>query len=325
MQITYVKFFESGHFRLWAVVQLVSLEVLMIMAAALLWPFIAYAEEQPSGHSPASGLAAAIREVAVAPSPARPIIPGEALTTALEKFIGVPFRVDGALNLAGQWVTFNQPETPLKGPGFNCSGFTVAAARELLGEDFPLNTVGADRQGDSGPGSPLGHDWDFGLDLILNLSQNHPRRFLPPQPVTDADQPPLFPLRPGRALGWGLDIQSPELEGLLRQLRPGHFAFFVFSKPSGHFPAGVSYYHVGIIIPDNSGIWLYHTTRQSRTYRLNLGDPAGMSRLRRSFPAIKGGERRVFMVEVIPSGAICPPMDRMTPGISTPTLSLSLK
>ena len=224
--------------------------------------------------------------------------PGQTMTASLARFLGIPFRVDGAADTLGRWVTFNEPELVVQTPGFNCSGFTVAAARELLGYNFDLIEVNFDRRGDSGPGAPLGQDWDFGLDLILNLSEDYPRRFLP-EPENPQNTP-LIAIGPGRALGWGVSLHSPAFEEQLKLIQPGRFCFFTFSKPDRRFPAGVSYYHVGVIVPDAQGLWLYHSTLGAKTNRVNLADPEGLARLRRHFPPIQNGERRVFLIEVTP-------------------------
>lgn len=220
------------------------------------------------------------------------------LTDLLSPFIGIPFREDGAADSKGRWVTFNNPEVLASTPGFNCSGFTVAAARVLLGQDFDLATVALDRRGDSGADSPLGRDWDFGLDLILNLSQGQNCRFLP-EPENSQDQP-LVPLGGGRSLGWGVSLHSPEFEKLLQDVRLGHFYFFVLSKPDRRFAAGVAYYHVGVIVPDSEGLWLYHTTLGARTHRINLAKAEDLARFRRDFKPVSVGERRILLVEVQP-------------------------
>lgn len=220
------------------------------------------------------------------------------LTQSLEKFLGIPFLVDGAQNQDGRWVTFNEPDLNLGSPGFNCSGFTVAAARELLGRNFSLTEAGFDRRGDSGPGAELGQDWDFGLDLILNLAEAYPHRYLP-EPENPDESPRVF-LRPGRSLGWGVSIHSPDFERILKQINPGNFCFFVFSRPDKRFPAGLSYYHVGVIIPEGQAMWLYHVTKGAKTSRIDIGSRDGLARLRRYFKPIENGERRVFMIEVSP-------------------------
>ena len=221
---------------------------------------------------------------------------GRSMTGALDKFLGIPFREDGAADGAGRWVTFNQPDLAVDTPGFNCSGFTVAAARELLGRDFGLTYYSRDRRGDSGPGAALGQDWDFGLDLILNLAEDYPHRFLP-EP-DDPGETPRIPIDSGRALGWGVSLHGPEFEEQLARLTPGRFSFFVFSRPDRRFPAGVSYYHVGVIVAEGPHLWLYHTTLGAKTNRVDLASAEGLARLRRHFKPVQNGERRVFMIEV---------------------------
>lgn len=219
-------------------------------------------------------------------------------TESLNVFLNIPFREDGAQDSQGRWVTFNQPGIQLDSPGFNCSGFAISAARTLLRRDFRLSEATLDRRGDSRPASEMGQDWDFGLDLILNLAETFPHRYLP-EPG-DPSAPPLLPLEHGRALGWGVDIHGPEFEELLGQISPGNFCFFVFSRPDRRFPAGVSYYHVGVIVPEGQARWLYHTTLGAKTSRIDLGSRDGLARLRRYFKPVPYGERRVFMVEVEP-------------------------
>jgi len=163
----------------------------------------------------------------------------------------------------------------------------VAAARLLLARPVSLAEAAQDRRGDSGPGAPLGRDWDFGLDLVLNLAEG---RFVRALPETDFES---------SALGWGISLHSREFEDLLGQIRPGDFAFFCFSRPDRRFPAGISYYHVGLIVPEPPHIWLYHATRGLGTHRVDLADPAQLARFRRHFPAPARGERRIFMVEVL--------------------------
>jgi hypothetical protein len=211
--------------------------------------------------------------------------------------LGQPFRVDGAQDEDGRWVTFNRPDEISPKPGFNCSGFAVAAARILLARPFSLAEAVIDRRGDSGPGASLGQDWDFGLDLILNLSEGRARRTLP---LTLLDAPTLEPLRPGLAHGWGVNLHGPSFKDLLAQIRPGGFAFFCFSRPDRRFPAGVSYYHVGLIVSEPPHLWLYHTTLGAATHRVDLADPGRLARFLGQFPPPARGERRIFMIEITP-------------------------
>lgn len=216
---------------------------------------------------------------------------------ALTKFLGLPFLEDGAQNMAGQWVTFNQPHQPLSAGGFNCSGFTVAAVREILGQPVSLLEATRDRRGDSGLNSLLGQDWDFGLDLILNLARGHPGRLLP-RPA-DLEASPIDSSL-GRPFGWGVDIHSAQFEEILAELVPGSFTLFAMSKPHRGFGAGVAYYHVGVILPEPPHLWLYHSTVRARTHRIDLAASRGLSRFRNDFRPRSGIQRRMLLLEVSP-------------------------
>jgi hypothetical protein len=154
-----------------------------------------------------------------------------------------------------------------------------------------------DRQGDSGPDSPWGRDWDFGLDVALNLAEGHFLRYLP-EPVA----PSLALNAANRPVGWGLDIHSPELLGLLGEFSPGRLYLFVVSKPDRRFKGGLSYYHLGLALAEeDGGVWLYHATSKAGVHRFNLAKPPGLSAFRRNFPRVKnGGERRILFLELAP-------------------------
>lgn len=214
---------------------------------------------------------------------------------ALKKFMGIPFRVDGASDIDGNWVTFKNPHQNLSSPGFNCSGFTIAAVREMLGQQITLEDATRDRQLDSGPDSPLGQDWDFGLDLILNLAQNYTYKLLP-APPNPQDTP--IDHSEARPLGWGVNIHSPELETVLDTLQPGTIILFAISRPTRKFGAGIAYYHVGIILPEPPHLWLYQTTTGARTNRIDLASPTGLARFQREFKPIPGTQRRLLLIEL---------------------------
>jgi hypothetical protein len=57
---------------------------------------------------------------------------------------------------------------------------------------------------------------------------------------------------------------------------------------------------VGVIIPDPPDLWLYHATLGGGVHRVNLAEPAALARLRRHFPAVRLGQRRVLLLEVTP-------------------------
>jgi hypothetical protein len=213
----------------------------------------------------------------------------------LGAFLGQPFRFDGVVNDDGAWSTWDNPDVALRSPGLNCSGFVAAATRFLFDKNLLINDIRRDREGNSGPEAPHGRDWDFGLDVILNLAEGHFLRYLP-EPVT----PTLTANQAGRPVGWGVDIHSAQLEEMLLQLNPDRLYLFAISKPDRRFKGGLSYYHVGIILaPKADEVWLYHATKNAGVHRLNLAKPASLATFRRYFPQVKnGGERRILFLEL---------------------------
>ncbi|MDR2301497.1 MAG: hypothetical protein LBF38_05595 [Deltaproteobacteria bacterium] len=213
----------------------------------------------------------------------------------LQAFIGIPFRVDGVVNDQGEWATWNRPETVLKGSGFNCSGFLLEAVRHLTGRNVSIAQAIFDRDDDSGPDSELGLDWDYGLDILMNLS-GATLADLIPAPESDKYQTN----QAGRPEGLGLDINGPGFPDLIENLPKGLYLFAI-SKPDRRFKGGLSYYHVGVIHADDLGnVWIYQSTARARTHRLNLNNPAGIAAIRRYFPPIRAAQRRVVLARLNP-------------------------
>ena len=213
----------------------------------------------------------------------------------LKPFLGIPYRVDGAVSDSGEWTLWAQSERIFKSPGLNCSGFLLEASRFLLGRNFSMAYAKKDFFGDSGPDSPFGEDWDFGLDVALNLA-GWDAELVPP-----AAGPTLSENSYGRKQGLGADIHSPEFPALLDALKPGSLYFFAISKPDRRFPGGLSYYHNGLAAPDGPSVWLYHATRRAGVHRLDLKTPRSLGTFRASFPPVKNhGERRILFAEAKP-------------------------
>ena len=201
----------------------------------------------------------------------------------------IPYRFDGAVSDDGRWIVWNSPERSLGSPGFNCSGFVLEAVRHLTGLDISLKDASFDRDGDSGEDSPLGADWDFGLDLILNFA---PASSLKPYPQS----PKLSEGPSGRPIGWGADIHGEEFVEILRNLEKGKIHLIAISKPDRRFKGGLSYYHVAVIHPESDGrIWIYQATGRAGVHRIDLSNTGGIATIRRYFPAIAGGGRRAVI------------------------------
>lgn len=212
----------------------------------------------------------------------------------INTFLRIPFRDDGVLDENGRFTLFEHPEKSFKTPGFNCSGLVVSASRYLLNNDFSLEDSKHDRTGDSGPESELGDSWDFGLDLILNLTEDYERRILTPEGVSLTLEE-----EDGRKLR-GFDIHDEDAwKSVIEQMKPGYLYLASLSKPTWRNKAQLLHYHVAVILPDdNGGIWFYHTTKKSHTHRINLNTQHGMDRLQAQFSHQRSGKKMILLLEV---------------------------
>ena len=211
--------------------------------------------------------------------------------TAVTPLLGVAYRDDGVDDPAGRHTFFANQSATLEDRGYNCSGFVVTASRGILGRPLPLDAMRRDRKGDSGKTAPAGEDWDFGYDLILNITDGLPRRVLlppgktaPPAPETlDAARFRGFPLHDAAA--WA---------SVLGQLRPGEIVFATLSKEKA---GRLYYYHVGLLYADASGrAFFAHATPGKGSHRLELTSPAGMAAFEKEFAEKRFGEKWILLV-----------------------------
>lgn len=214
------------------------------------------------------------------------ILAPQAPDDRLADLLGVPYLVDGVQDERGRWTTFADPGRILDGPGLNCSGFLLAAARRLLGYHGTPAEAGRDRRGDSGPDAASGPDWDFGWDLVLNLSEGRPRQWLPPDREAaegDAREAHGFAVQDA---GTWRDIRSR-----MRSDRV-YLAAFLRRRTGTQ-----KYHHVALLLKDPGGsVWLYQTLPRGRVHRLCLSTPAGFASLCRMF----GPAERIRILEVAP-------------------------
>jgi len=207
----------------------------------------------------------------------------------LQELLGIPYVADGVLDERGRWTTFSDPGQALPGPGLNCSGFLVAAARRLLGFTGTPSEAGRDRLGDSGPGAVRGQDWDFGWDLVLNLSEGRPRRWLFPEGPQEAPGSGAEALR-------GFSFQdSKAWSKVAAQIQPGRVCLADFTRRRG---GQWVHHHVALLLKEPGGrLVLYQTLPEGQVHRLVLSSEAGLARLRRMF----GPGERLLLLEVEPS------------------------
>ncbi|MDL2216964.1 hypothetical protein LJB81_04470 [Desulfovibrio sp. OttesenSCG-928-M14] len=211
----------------------------------------------------------------------------------LEAFLGLPYRPDGAVNEAGEYSLFAARDRRFDSPGLNCSGLVLAAVRFLFNRNISLDEAVRDRLGDSGPGAPMGQDWDFGWDLILNVSEGLERRFLLPggQSLDPAAASGIEPL------GWDLNDKA-----LWRELppcfRPGHVYLISMSMQARTAGYGLQHYHLGLAHVDSLGrAWFYQTTgRGGAANRRDLNSAKGRASFMRAFAS--GSPKKILVLEV---------------------------
>ena len=210
------------------------------------------------------------------------------LAGKVRDLMGTPYVDDVGLDERGRWARFSHPDQVLDRPGLNCSGFLVAAARRLLGYGGSLAEAGRDRLGDSGPGAAVGSDWDFGWDLVLNLSEGHLRQWVLP----GGDRPAPGPS--ARAMP-GFRIQDREAWAQLSsRWRPGRVYLATLQRGSG---SRLRHHHVALLLKDAAGgLGFYQTLPGGRVHRLALDTPAGLDRLCAMF----GPRERILILEVQP-------------------------
>ena len=209
-------------------------------------------------------------------------------------FLGIPYRPDGIINDDGEYALFNAPDTPLPTPGLNCSGLVLAASRIILDHNISVASAVRDREGDSGPNSPDGHDWDFGFDLIMNISEGWPRAVLAPGSLVSISKvtgktAPSF------------DFHAPAFAAeFLPHIRKNGLYLVSFSKHKTAASPASLHYHTGIVVRDGGNVWLYSTTASSgKVIRHNLSTPEGLERFRHSFRNTPGSYKRLTAIAVM--------------------------
>ncbi|MEW5721854.1 MAG: hypothetical protein AB1896_02015 [Thermodesulfobacteriota bacterium] len=209
-----------------------------------------------------------------------------------DTFLNIPYRLDGTLDEQGRFTLFEEPDRIFDDPGLNCSGLLLSATRFLLRRNITLQEAQFDRLGDSGLESPLGKNWDYGWDLILNLTEGRWRQVVMPD---DGD----YHLEGQTAETLrGFDLQDQAAwEKVLARIKPGYLYLASLSKPTAK--AAALHWHVSLILADaKGGVYLYQTTRTSnRTYRTDLRSASGRDRFHQAFPHSWRGKKMILIIE----------------------------
>lgn len=207
----------------------------------------------------------------------------------------IPYREDGALDHRGNFTTFAHPDQLSETPGLNCSGLVLSVCRFLFNKNWDLQSATKDPQGNSGSNAALGKDWDFGWDLVLNVTEGTKRRLVMPEggsyrlEQVDGVTRRGFDLHDARA--W---------KSVLSQMTPGHVYLGSISKPVRKPGYKVLHYHVVLMLPDGGGgVWLYHATHRSNVHKMNISTPAGLHRLMSQFRNDRTGPKDILIVESV--------------------------
>lgn len=251
-----------------------------------------------------AGLASTIHAESI-PRPAAPTAVGQlpaeasglALTAAL---MGVGYRDDGALDSQGRYTTFEEPRKIHTEPGFNCSGFTLAAWRFLTGQNIALDAARADNNGNSGPSSPLGEDWDFGFDLITNLATGYQLAILAPDGETATSHAALLAADP---MDWrGFPMADAEAwRKVASRMAPGDLALATVSKRVKRAPYQLLHYHVGVLAAEGGRVWFMHATPKSGVHRFDIATAKGAASLAGEFKG-NAGDKRVLVLRTRQGG-----------------------
>lgn len=242
----------------------------------------------------------------------RPADVGAPPEAVIANFLGIPYRPDGVINDIGKYARFKTPTAALPTPGLNCSGFVLAASRAVLQKNILVAEAVRDRMNDSGPDAAFGQDWDFGFDLIMNISEGTKRAFVLPQGENTFGK---------NISGRDSAVWNPHehsfAQKLFPRLKQGSVYLVSFSKHSTPDSPARLHYHVGMIVRDSSdNIWHYDTTHAGgKVMRQNLAAPEGLAKFRHSFRNTKKSFKRLTIIEISLSQD-----SASTPSPSPPTL-----
>lgn len=207
--------------------------------------------------------------------------------------LGIPYRDDGALDDQGRFTTFDQPDRLFDTPGLNCSGLVLSVSRFLFDKNWTLAEARRDRQSNSGPGASLGKDWDFGFDLVMNLTDGVQRKVIMPDGGrVDLDAADGMNLR-----GFKLDDQNAWAR-VISRMKPGYAYLGDISKPTRDPGYKLIHYHVVIAIPNDKGeVWLYHATQRSNVHKININSPQGLNRFMGQFRGARADTKDILIIE----------------------------
>lgn len=205
----------------------------------------------------------------------------------LEPFLDIPYRANGTTNSDERYVVFSNPKDTYKRAGLSGSGFVHAAAKQLLGQDFTPEEIKYDLNQNSGKNSPLGYNWDFAKDVILNIAKHFKYHFINEENID---------LNSTSSQGFKLnDIKM--WKEVFKKIKKQNIYLVAFSKPSQKKGYKYVYYHPAIIVKDNNNnIFLYHSTPKQGVHRVWLNYDNMLTPLVKEFSS--KNDKKVIILEL---------------------------
>lgn len=212
----------------------------------------------------------------------------------LAPLVGVIYRPDGVSTPEGRCTLFADEAATFPTPGFNCSGFVLEASRALLGSRTTVAEAKRDRLNDSGPSSVHGEDWDFGWDLVLNITEGRRRVYL--NPAGGTADPSL--LNGFQAKGFDIHAKGV-FDSLLGRVKKDHLYLLSFNRDTKKKGYTLMHYHVGLMFMNAKGqVVMYQTTTEAgKVYKRNMSDPKEKADFLRAFANTGGARKHMAVIE----------------------------
>lgn len=210
--------------------------------------------------------------------------------------LGTPYRTDGTLNTMGQFTTFANPTKYFKSPGLNCSGLVLEIARRYLKSKISITDSKIDIENDSGKDSHQGEDWDFGLDLIRNISKYGESDIL-----THSHHSKKSGILFDGNRGFQLHTRA-NWEYILSRIKPGWLYLLSINKPLHKKGYDLLHYHVGVMQKNelSKKVFYYHTTRLGKTHKIEVSHRRGMQLFQKQFAQSPYAAKYVYLIGVKP-------------------------
>ena len=217
------------------------------------------------------------------------------MDAVIAALLHVPYRADGTIDEKGRFTLFADQEKLFASPGLNCSGFVLEASRFLFQRNVTVAEAVHKRFRDGGPGAALGEDWDFGWNLVLNISEGLSRTMLLPGGAR------VDPATLDGLTAQGFDLHAENTwEELPGRIRPDCLYLVSFNKESHRKGYKLQHYHVALLhlAADGSLRLTQATSERRKVYQRNLSTKDGLALFLRSFANFGNIRKKIAVVEV---------------------------